>query len=79
MPLAVPIGLYIGANRTAATSGGLYGTWWVLVTLPLATAGATVTCPRADAVPDILRAAPLATTLTFFLGLMDYHALLAFG
>ncbi|MGJ5798292.1 hypothetical protein ACSCB1_03990 [Streptomyces europaeiscabiei] len=44
VPLAVPIGLYIGVNRTGATSGGPYGTWWVLVTLPLATAGATAIC-----------------------------------
>ncbi|WP_330286806.1 M48 family metalloprotease [Streptomyces sp. NBC_00576] len=44
VPLAVPIGLYIGVNRTGATSDGPYGTWWVLVTLPLATAGATVIC-----------------------------------
>lgn len=40
----MPIGLYIGVNRTGATSGGPYGTWWVLVTLPLATAGATAIC-----------------------------------
>ncbi|MFM9454397.1 hypothetical protein [Streptomyces europaeiscabiei] len=44
VPLAVPIGLYIGVNRTGATSGGPYGTWWVLVTLPLTTAGATAIC-----------------------------------
>ncbi|MFE7760425.1 M48 family metalloprotease [Streptomyces sp. NPDC057438] len=44
VPSAVPAGLYIGVNRTGATSGGPYGTWWVLLTLTLATAGATVIC-----------------------------------
>ncbi|MFM9594851.1 M48 family metalloprotease [Streptomyces scabiei] len=44
VPSAVPVGLYIGVNRTGSTSDGPYGSWWVLLTLTLATAGATVIC-----------------------------------
>ncbi|MFF5359847.1 M48 family metalloprotease [Streptomyces scabiei] len=44
VPSGVPVGLYIGVNRTGATGDGPYGSWWVLLTLSLATAGATVLC-----------------------------------
>ncbi|MBP5865932.1 M48 family metalloprotease [Streptomyces sp. LBUM 1484] len=33
VPSAVPVGLYIGVNRTGATGDGPYGSWWVLLTL----------------------------------------------
>ncbi|MET9599116.1 M48 family metalloprotease [Streptomyces sp. NPDC006459] len=44
VPLAVPIGLFIGVNRTGVAGESPYGSLWVLLTLPLATAGATVIC-----------------------------------
>ncbi|GAQ60737.1 protease HtpX [Streptomyces scabiei] len=44
VPSAVPVGLYIGVDRTGATGDGPYGSWWVLLTLSLATAGATAIC-----------------------------------
>ncbi len=78
VPSAVPVGLYIGVNRTGATGDGPYGSWWVLLTLSLATAGATVICVslarvwwRADRVGGLM--VPLLVTtilygLAFWIG-----------